>query len=163
MESVIFFKLVWTELLPLCRCAVKVLGQLILWTWFCSVYLNLFHVFHQACCPNLLAIATAERKLMLSQKSCNNDIISIFEINLNLIGVSYHSYCLNLVIITLAEWELCCFIKVKWRSWRMRVLKLLLELWALHMACGYPSWPTVLNLTNLRSVIYGIAANSTLL
>ena len=42
-----------------------------------------------------------------------------------------------------ALWELISTAQIKRRSWRTRVLKLLLELWALHIACGYPSWSTL--------------------
>ena len=38
-----------------------------------------------------------------------------------------------------ALWELISIAQIKWRSWRTRVLELLPELWALHIACGYAS------------------------
>ena len=56
-----------------------------------------------------------------------------------------------------ALWELISTAQIKWGSWRTRVLKLLLELWALHIACGYPSWSIenkVLNLIYIYIYIY---------
>ena len=41
-------------------------------------------------------------------------------------------------------------VQIKKRSWRTRVLKLLLELWVLHISCGYPSWSTECSLTCLN-------------
>ena len=39
-------------------------------------------------------------------------------------------------------WELISTAQIKRRSSRSRVLKFLLELWLLHIACGYPYWST---------------------
>ena len=41
-----------------------------------------------------------------------------------------------------ALWEFISTGQIKRRSWRTIVLKLLLQSWALHTACGYPSWST---------------------
>lgn len=30
--------------------------------------------------------------------------------------------------------------QIKWKCWRARVLKLKLDLWGLHITCGYPYW-----------------------
>ena len=56
-----------------------------------------------------------------------------------------------------ALWELISTAQIKRRPWRTKVLKLLLELWALLISYGYSSGSTInrlLNLTELRSVIY---------
>ena len=44
-------------------------------------------------------------------------------------------------------WELISTGQIKSRCWRTRVLKLLVELWALHLACGYPYINIIYTLT----------------
>ena len=49
-------------------------------------------------------------------------------------------------------WELISTGQIKSRCWRTRVLKLLVELWALHLACGYPYINIIYTLTIYRNI-----------
>ena len=60
-----------------------------------------------------------------------NRVLNLAKLRSVIYNQSVYSSCFTL-------WELINTAQIKRRSWRTRVLKLPLELWALHIACGYP-------------------------
>ena len=67
--------------------------------------------------PNLVTIKLDERELQYFTKvmwSYNYGVIRSFQVSINLIGVSYQSYCPNLVTTNLDQRKLMFFIKVTW-------------------------------------------------